>query len=938
MKKLFTLLLLFAVLQAATAQILVNEGFEEGNADGLPPVGWICDDGGWKCGFQEQDHNRIPHNGEWYVYSSYNMDKWMYKEIQVTAGEYYRVSFWHVTNGYDEFTFEVKAGTSPNPSAMSIAIVPEMIINNEEYDITSGVFQSSMTGTLYVGFHSVADISPWYLTIDDIIIEKTDLYNFVVETFTPDTSIYVGEPGSFRFRVTNTGSEEETVSFNNIEGNLLSAIFYVNGNAVTTANIPVSQYTDVVAVSTLPLEGISGGDEISLDFVVASVNAQHEEDVQFMINVLDPVSDYPFEEGFELETFPPFGWQTKAITGSYSFERLTSGEQPTATPHDGSLGMACYKSFYSAADNTAILVTPKLSLSAADNIVRFWMYRTNNIDNKADKINVWFNDTPDTETAVLLGTIHRVITMEPVEDHNDWFEYAFMFDSDYDYGFIVFEAVSAYGWNMYVDDVYINTTTVDENPPVIVSLSGNHTYADTDMELELCVRDESDMPATMEAVYTINGESYDLTLTSTNKSSKGDHYYTATIEGYENHTVGNIIFYLSDVLGNSTVSDAYQISWHWQAPLLKEGFEDEEFPPAGWSREGMPQTWMQWARWGVIYYEDSDEVEYIVTPPEGAKQACLEWDFQENAQDEHLMTPIITITRPTVLKFETFAHYGQVWNDHFCVRVFNTSDATWTVLWDAANLPFGMNQYEETVSIDLSQFIGNNIKIGWRGYNTDGTNLWYSWFIDDVVVIHTDTLDAPLPTFQMAQLSPDTIIDMGDCGNLRFSLINTGTVDDMLELNQITGELTGTFYINGQQANSVNLPAGTTISGYYHICVPETGYQNQQVDDIEIKATSSISGNMASVNYAVTINDPIGLAEDYTSVKLFPNPTRGLVKVETSQQIKMVQIYNANSVMVNVLTPCTKEFDIDMSANSKGLYFVRLITDSSVILRKVVLL
>ena len=189
MKRLFTLMMTLLLMGSAFAQVLVNETFETGNTVDQPPVGWICDDGGWKAGITIPDDNiargRKPHTGDWYMYASYNTDVWIYKEINVTAGGYYRVSFWYATWHVDHFDLEVKAGANANPSAMTVTVVPQFQVANEEFEQASAVFQAPNTGAFYVGFHSVATNMPWYLSVDDVVIEQTQQYNFNVEQLTP---------------------------------------------------------------------------------------------------------------------------------------------------------------------------------------------------------------------------------------------------------------------------------------------------------------------------------------------------------------------------------------------------------------------------------------------------------------------------------------------------------------------------------------------------------------------------------------------------------------------------------------------------------------------------------------------------------------------------------------------------------------------------------
>ena len=54
----------------AFAGSILIEGFEYANHDFVKPIGWVCDDDSWLCGYLEKDHNRIPHTGNWYAFSN----------------------------------------------------------------------------------------------------------------------------------------------------------------------------------------------------------------------------------------------------------------------------------------------------------------------------------------------------------------------------------------------------------------------------------------------------------------------------------------------------------------------------------------------------------------------------------------------------------------------------------------------------------------------------------------------------------------------------------------------------------------------------------------------------------------------------------------------------------------------------------------------------
>ena len=825
MKRLFTMLAMCILVGSTFAQVLVNETFETGNTVGQSPVGWICDNNGWKAGITIPDDNeargRKPHTGDWYMYATYNTDVWTYKEINVTAGAYYRVSFWYSTWHVDHFDLEVKAGASASPSAMTVTVVPQMVVDNEEFEQASAVFQAPSSGSFYVGFHSVATNMPWYLSIDDVIIEQTAQYYFDLEQLTADTSVYFGESAYLRFLLNNTGDEADTYQLTNTGS--LPLEFIQNGSPITQLSIPYNTSVELIAKATLPMD-LTNNQTLHVTFDVISAHNAPTQSADYTITALEPVNSFPLMEGFDDTTFPPAGWQNVATNGSYVFERKTSNDWPACTPHDESAGMARFYCFTSPAGSSCNLVSPKLQLNATDNTVRYWIFRNyNNNIMGPDRINVYYSPTTNIADGTLLGTVHRNSMLEPViGEVSDWCEYSYSFDSPEGYGFVILEAVSGYGWNLCIDDIYINSTSQDTNSPSIVSLKGSQTWADTEMNITLRVYDESDVPSQMQATYTINGQAHDITL---ERVSKANFDYTATLPAQPNHTTATIVFHLADNLGHTADSDPYELHWDWQAPVLLEGFEGEQFPPEGWSIESINMSWFTWYRCGATYADDYFGEEYYVVPPQGVKQAALEWDSSEEwgPQDESLVTPLMAINRPMVLTFETFCQYGiPSYNDHYQVDVLNTNTGSWNTLWDATNLGVQVNQYQEPVRLDLSAYQGQNIRLRWRGYNADMDVLTYSWFIDNVKVVATDT---------------------------------------------------------------------------------------------------------TSVNVSEM---------DLGEVKMYPNPTKDMVRIESNSTLQSVTLYGIKGEMIESRLVGSKEVELFLEGYAKGVYYIRLVTDEGVLTKKLI--
>lgn len=531
------------------------------------------------------------------------------------------------------------------------------------------------------------------------------------------------------------------------------------------------------------------------------------------------ITEFPYQQGFENESFPPEGWESYPIVqGDMEFQRVTEGEWPECLPHDGSEAMVQYRSFGASIGEEAVLISPELMLSE-DNAVRLWLFRSEDpSNNRLDKIELYYNDTPSMEGAIFLDSVNRAINFYPEVAVEDWYQYEFEFNQTGS-TYIIIKAISAYGWNMYIDDFEVANDLLDEDPPEVISLAGTTVYADQEMNLELRVRDISEMPEVLQGEYTINGLSEEVQMTKSGNAD-GDYLYTGTISGYPNHTDGVVKFWLTDESNNSAWSYEYDIRWQWIMPIFEEGFEAEDFPPEGWTVTGEPLTWLTWDDYGMVYYTDSDNVEWEVYPPEGERQAAVEWDFQYNVQDEWLITPEISITENADLSFKTFARLYSYDYDEYFVSV-STDGFNWNTVWSAADYPAGVSDYEQDYVVSLNDYIGEDIRVAWRAYNAQGTNLWYSWFVDDVKIRKSDTL-VGINNHQNISVSSAFPNPFEDSFEIMFNLSNDENVevvvyncDGRVVFSRLYSDL-----IDGRNAIKVDLP-GVPAGIYYYIVMSD---------------------------------------------------------------------------------------------------------------------
>ena len=198
-KLLFTLCLCLATTFSFAGSILI-EGFEYANHDLVKPMGWVCDDDSWLCGYQEKDHNRIPHSGNWYAFSDAD-DSWMFMQLYLFNGMQYRITCWAISDG--DCQLEFWAGPSPDASAMHTQLLSSSV--GDIYEKISQYVESIPSGCNYIGVRAVTNGNATHLTIDDIEVDQVQQYEFIAEPITGDSSMYPGSQGSFRFLVQNVG-------------------------------------------------------------------------------------------------------------------------------------------------------------------------------------------------------------------------------------------------------------------------------------------------------------------------------------------------------------------------------------------------------------------------------------------------------------------------------------------------------------------------------------------------------------------------------------------------------------------------------------------------------------------------------------------------------------------------------------------------------------
>lgn len=192
------------------------------------------------------------------------------------------------------------------------------------------------------------------------------------------------------------------------------------------------------------------------------------------ITACGEITSYPFTESFDGTTFTPTCWSNTQVSGTGLWARSTAGTEPTCATHSGA-GMAYFKSYTYTTGVEAILVTPPLNLPANGYLISFWMYRDAGYSTNDERVNVYSNTTASKTGATLLGTVYRNTTLTPVVASAGWYQYTYSIPIS-GTGYIIFDAISDYGNNMFIDDInisagspmaYVSSTTTQTNTATV---------------------------------------------------------------------------------------------------------------------------------------------------------------------------------------------------------------------------------------------------------------------------------------------------------------------------------------------------------------------------------------------------------------------------------------------------------------------------------------
>lgn len=162
------------------------------------------------CATYKYDEDKLP-GDDWLISPA----------IALKAGETYKVTYsWRVYNSRYAESFELKLGTAPASTAMTIALASHENVRNVAYQTAEAGFTVPEDGNYYLGIHNYSDAYQWQLYVDNVGISIIDAG---VPAPVADLKVLAGERGAMSASISFT-VPSKTAKGNPLEGTVNATI------------------------------------------------------------------------------------------------------------------------------------------------------------------------------------------------------------------------------------------------------------------------------------------------------------------------------------------------------------------------------------------------------------------------------------------------------------------------------------------------------------------------------------------------------------------------------------------------------------------------------------------------------------------------------------------------------------------------------------------
>ena len=590
------------------------------------------------------------------------------------------------------------------------------------------------------------------------------------------------------------------------------------------------------------------------------------------------------------------GWTSTTVTNDSgatvaAWTRKVTGTTPTCTPFAGA-GMARFNSYNIPAPGSGRLTSPAITFAGANYRVKFKMYRDDGYSTLADNVKVYYNTTA-TAGGTLLGTVNRSKSLAPVAESNGWYGYAFNVPAGTTgTGYISFLGTSAYGNNIFIDEVVIDVLPSDEvemaslviNPaitvstvPVVGSIKNNGANDINSVDIKWQIDTEPEHSQSLTGLAVASGQTYDFTHADQWSATSGVHSLKVWVTNINGGAVDN------DTSNDQLIKSVNVVN--------------EIFPRTVVYEEGTG-TWCGWCIRGHIGLKDMEH---------------------NHSKDEfigiavHNGDPMVVSAYDSAIAGFIGGYPSGVMN-----RVPGEVDPSITTL-------------EASFQSELSRVPLAKVNIPTQSWNPTTRQITF-----DVESIFA--LDMPNSNYKFASVIVENGVTGTASGYNQANYYNSNGIDifDWEGINwrnlgnpipaaSMVYNHVGRTLLGGFSGFAGSVPTAVTYNVPYSYSFTHTLPATQNAENISIVALLLDGSNGQIVNAKEVDLDTTLATNNFSkaSVSVYPNPSNGSLRIRTENTVS-VQLVDVLGKVVFVSKNVNNNTVLDISSLNKGIYLAKI--------------
>jgi hypothetical protein len=457
---------------------------------------------------------------------------------------------------------------------------------------------------------------------------------------------------------------------------------------------------------------------------------------RFTIQPDPTITTFPYAEGFESTTFPPLGWSSVILSGTYNWIRTTAGTYPTQLPYSG-VGEAEFQSFSASSGYHARLITPPMNLVAGLG-VSFQMYHDPGYTTNFDSVSVEITTDAGTTWTSLGSYIRYAATA-------GWVQHTVSLAGYTGTANIAFHAWSLYGNNMFIDSVRVEVGAVKDI--AVTSVAINPTFISVGMPVTVSaviknLGSEAN-PTSVPLTYKLNGmpasqgDGTGQVFTPSWTGNTATVTFTTTFNPANTGSLslGVRSFYAGDErASNDSVSMTTTV--YPAGTLLAESFDPTTFPPTGWVLQNLGSG-NSWTRGTANTHSGAGVAQYLYN----SSAAANTW----------LISRGVALTAGTQYRISYWYKVASAtYPENMAVAMGTVDSAAYmtTVLADHPSL------VNESYAQNAVRFTPSSSGTYYFGFHCYSLADQYDLYLDDVVVSLVPAVDMSMTDFYQASGIP----------------------------------------------------------------------------------------------------------------------------------------------------------------------------------------